>query len=53
MSPGEMVLDEAIRFGLEKSAGIGVGGRGRTQRGSDNVDPKMRIDWVESFPVKR
>lgn len=48
MSPGEMVLDGAIRFGLE-----GVGGRGRTQRGSDNVDPKMRIDWVESFPVKR
>ena len=48
MSPGEMVLDEAIRFGLES-----VGGRGRTQRGSDNIDPKMRIDWVESFPVKR
>jgi hypothetical protein len=44
MSPGEMVLDGAIRFGL--------GGRERTQRGSDNVDPKMMIDWVESFPLK-
>lgn len=48
MSLGEMVLDGAIRFGLENSAGIGVGGRGRTQRGTDNI-----IDWVESFPVKR
>jgi hypothetical protein len=51
MSPGEMVLDGAIRFGLDKSAGVGKG-RGRTQRGSDNVDPKMRIDWVESFPLQ-
>jgi hypothetical protein len=37
-----MVLDGAIRFGLDKSAVVGKG-RGRTQRGSDNVDPKMRI----------
>jgi hypothetical protein len=42
MSPGEMVLDGAIR--------LGGGGMGRTRRGSDDVDPRMRIDWVESFP---
>jgi hypothetical protein len=37
-----MVLDGAIR--------LGGGGMGRTRRGSDDVDPRMRIDWVESFP---
>jgi hypothetical protein len=42
MSPGEMVLDGAIR--------LGGGGMRRTRRGSDDVDPRMRIDWVESFP---
>ena len=36
MSSGELVSD-------------GVGGR--TRRGSDEVDPKMRIDWSESFPL--
>ena len=24
---------------------------GRTARGSDNVDPKFKIDWSESFPI--
>jgi hypothetical protein len=25
---------------------------GRTRRGSDEVAPRLRIDWVESFPIK-
>jgi hypothetical protein len=40
MSPGEM-----------ESYG-GGGGIRRTRRGSDDVDSKTRIDWVESFPFK-
>ena len=47
MSPEELVLDGAMRYGF-KAAG---GGGGRTRRGSDEVDPKMRIDWTESFPL--
>lgn len=39
MSPGE--LNESAR----KNAG-------RAVRLSDDVDPRLRIDWVESFPVK-
>ena len=47
MSPGEYVLDEAIQFGLQgTSRGMG----GRTRRGSDDVDPKKKIDAVEAFP---
>lgn len=41
MSPGEM-----MDFGRG-------GGVKRTRRGSDDIDPRMRIDWVESFPVRR
>mmetsp|Transcript_21961 Transcript_21961/g.47688 ORF Transcript_21961/g.47688 Transcript_21961/m.47688 type:complete len:357 (-) Transcript_21961:171-1241(-) len=36
----------------EMSPGDLVSGEGRTQRGSDDVDPKLRIDWLESFPLK-
>ena len=50
MSPGEYVLDEAIQFGL-KSTSRGMGGR--TRRGSDDVDPKTKIDVVEAFPRTR
>jgi hypothetical protein len=39
MSPGE--LNESAR----KNSG-------RTSRLSDEVDPRLRIDWVESFPMK-
>ena len=40
MSPGELNED-------------GGGGMGRTSRGSDNVDPKLGIDLVESFPYSK
>ncbi|KAL7525431.1 hypothetical protein ACHAWF_001358 [Thalassiosira exigua] len=57
MSPGEMALDGAMRLGFEAASGLGssggaaAGGAGRrTRRGSDEVDPRARIDWVESFP---
>ena len=43
MSPGEMVLDGAMRGGFKIMGG----------RGSEDVDPKLRIDWVEQFPVKK
>lgn len=52
MSPGELGLglDEAKamnNFGLKA---MNNGDGGRTRRGSDDVEPKLRIDWVESFP---
>ncbi|KAL3798244.1 hypothetical protein ACHAW5_001370 [Stephanodiscus triporus] len=43
MSPGEVMMEY----------GRGGGRQMRTRRGSDDVDPRMRIDWVESFPVRR
>ena len=46
MSPGE------LGFGSSNASGGGsfkVGG-GRTARGSEEVDPRLRIDWVETFP---
>ena len=39
MSPGE----------LNEDGGMG----GRTSRGSDNVDPKLGIDLVQSFPYSK
>ena len=53
MSPGELGLglDEAKamnNFGLKA---MNNGDGGRTRRGSDDVEPKLRIDWVESFPL--
>ena len=38
MSPGELNSD---------------GGMGRTSRGSDNVDPRLGIDLVQSFPYSK
>ncbi|KAL3807968.1 hypothetical protein ACHAXA_010770 [Cyclostephanos tholiformis] len=55
ISPGEMALVGTMRFGGGVGGFGGGGGGGRTRRtsrGSDDVDPKMRIDWVESFPFK-
>ena len=47
MSPGDLGVVDGI------VGGGGEGGGGRTRRGSDEVDPRLRIDWVEEFPVKK
>lgn len=44
MSPGEVAVGSV--FGPPSREGE------RTKRGSDEVDPRMKIDWVESFPMK-
>mmetsp|Transcript_32925 Transcript_32925/g.69050 ORF Transcript_32925/g.69050 Transcript_32925/m.69050 type:complete len:381 (-) Transcript_32925:556-1698(-) len=53
MDPGEIVLDgEVMTYGSRpKNGNGGASGVGRTTRGSEDVDPKLRIDWVESFPM--
>ena len=52
--PGSAALGppEEMSTGEWRTGGNGEGGRrgGRDRRLSEEVDPRLRIDWVESFP---